>query len=152
MELIPLSKNKSAIVDDEDYEYLSKYHWYCSSSGYANRHPKMVRGVRKGKIMMHREVMNTPDGMQTDHINGNKLDNRKSNLRIVNSAQNIWNSTLKSKGVTGIKNVSISNDGYQVRVMKNGKRYFLGVFKDLSKAVLVAEKARNKYYGEYARH
>lgn len=140
------------MVDDEDYEQLSKYRWYCSSAGYANRHPKMIGGIRRGKIMMHREVMETPQGMQTDHINGNKLDNRKCNLRIVNSAQNIWNSTLKSKSYTGIKNVSVSNDGYQVRVMKNGKRHFLGVFKDLSKAILIADKARKKYHGEYARH
>ena len=147
---IPLSKDKYAIIDSTDNKLISKHKWYYSH-GYAVRHPKMVNGVRKGKIMMHRVINNTPISMHTDHINGDRLDNRKSNLRAVNTPQNVWNSKIERDTTTGIKNVSVSNDGYQVRVQKNGKRHFVGLFKNLDKAVHCATKFRKEYYGEYTR-
>jgi len=148
---IPLSKGRVAIIDPEDYDSLSQWKWYYSH-GYAIRHPSMVGGIRKGKIMMHRVIAKTPNGVYTDHINGNGLDNRKSNLRFVSHAQNMWNSKLERNTSTGIKNVSVFNGGYQVRVQKDGKRYFAGFFKDISEAVSRANTFRKEYYGEYTRN
>lgn len=100
---------------------------------------------------MHRIIIGAPDGKIVDHINGDKLDNRKSNLRIVDSYQNIWNSKNKRKTTTGVKNVTISNDGYQVRVQRNGKRHFIGLYKDLATAIKIATRARREYHGEFTR-
>jgi hypothetical protein len=83
--LIPLSgkhgEGKFAIVDAGDYDRLSKHSWSMRSKGYI--------GSSIGSL--HRVIMNTPAGMDTDHINGNRLDNRRCNLRIATRAENMRN-------------------------------------------------------------
>lgn len=87
---IPLTKDKLAIVDEEDYDALTAMGvWYLSDTGYAVRRT-LVDGVKK-TIRMHRVVCGTPDGLVTDHLNGNTLDNRKSNLRSVSQKVNSQN-------------------------------------------------------------
>jgi len=72
--VIPLRCGLFAIVDAADYEWLSRYRWFLCGAGYAARHAP-------GKtILMHREIMQAPAGMVVDHINGNRLDNRRCNL------------------------------------------------------------------------
>lgn len=86
---IPLSgkygKGKYTLVDVEDVEKVASYKWHVSDNGYViNRtHGKTVR--------IHRLIMNTPKYMDTDHINHNKLDNRKTNLRICTRSANLRN-------------------------------------------------------------
>ena len=83
---IPLTQGKFAIVDDDDYEWLKQWKWCLSKSGYA------VRGTNckpKQKIVfMHRQIMNVLLGMQVDHKNHTRLDNRKSNLRLCTGNDN----------------------------------------------------------------
>lgn len=91
MKEIPLTQGKVALVDDEDFEGLIHYKWYpikTLSNCYAARNiPKS-----KGKIIyMHRAILNPPSNMQIDHINGNGLDNRKENLRVVTNRENQQN-------------------------------------------------------------
>ncbi len=91
MKRIPLSNTgRSAKIDDEDYEKVTSFgKWYESDNGYAIKKTK-----RKGKnlsIRMHILVNDTPKGLHTDHINGDRLDNRKANLRSVSAAINSWN-------------------------------------------------------------
>ena len=88
MKLIQLTKGKQAIVDDDDYEELNQFKWY-SNNGYVCRAIK-INGVYK-TIPLHRTVNKTPIGLETDHINRNKLDNRKSNLRSVSRSINNFN-------------------------------------------------------------
>ena len=85
MKEIPLTRGKFALVDDEDYEWLSQWKWYCSTTGYA------VRGCKNRILYMHREIAKTKPGMLTDHINRNKLDNRKENLRFCSHRENMKN-------------------------------------------------------------
>lgn len=79
-----------ALVDDEDYDLVQSFgKWYENDGGYAIKKTK-----RKGKnlsIRMHILVNRTPKGLHTDHINGNRLDNTKANLRSVSAAVNSWN-------------------------------------------------------------
>src|ERR1035437_132783 len=80
---IPLTgykgKGKFAIVDNEDYEFLNQFNWYMTDNGYAvYRH--LANGTKR-TVRMHRLINKTPKGLVTDHINQDKLDNRKSNLR-----------------------------------------------------------------------
>lgn len=91
MKYIPLTKNKLTIVDDDDYEELAKYKWFYNN-GYAARYLgyNPVTGLRK-QATMHRIIMHTPQGMDTDHINRNRLDNRKINLRICDRSTNVLN-------------------------------------------------------------
>lgn len=141
---VKLTKNAFAIVDEDDFEKINKYKWHLSSTGYAHRQNKMIKGIRKGRIMMHRIIVNCPENKVVDHINGNKLDNRKSNLRICTYAQNLWNT--KIFGITFLKN----ENKWQVRCQNNGKRMFLGSFIDINEAL----KRRRDYIkntrGQYA--
>lgn len=85
-----LSNGGEAIIDAEDYEKVASFgKWYRNDSGYAVK--KTRRNGANVSIRMHILINNTPKGLHTDHINGNRLDNRKSNLRSVSAAINAWN-------------------------------------------------------------
>lgn len=73
------------IFDEDDRSIVGSHNWYVNKGGYA------IHRTRKGTIRLHRLINNTPDGLDTDHINGNKLDNRRSNLRTVTRSQNMFN-------------------------------------------------------------
>src|SRR3972149_6021810 len=105
MKKIKLTKDEFALVDDEDFEYLNQFAWQCSPLGYATR-----------RIGMHREIIKTPKGMYTDHINGNPLDNRKENLRIVTFSQNMLNRKRYKNNKSGHKGVVWNKDRQKWRV------------------------------------
>jgi hypothetical protein len=100
MKEIELSKGLLAIVDDENYLYLSTFSWYAhpgNKTFYAVRcAPRDFNGKRE-RIYMHRVLMNLPrwnkGGLEVDHINHNGLDNRKENLIIATHSENALNST-----------------------------------------------------------
>lgn len=101
---------KYAFVDGEDYGNLSRWKWYAAYRGrsfYAYRNCKLESdGTCRGSVFMHRVIMKTPKGLDTDHINGNGLDNRKSNLRIcsrtVNGQNRVNRNINNSSGFTGV--------------------------------------------------
>lgn len=92
--VIPMSNVPGvfAMIDPEDYEMVAAFgKWYRNDSGYAVKKTRI-----KGKnvhIRMHRLINGTPSNLQTDHINGDRLDNRKENLRTVSQMMNTWNIT-----------------------------------------------------------
>lgn len=152
--LIPLTRGQFAIVDDEDYEQLSQYNWFAQtgySTMYAAR-KKWING-KKHIIWMHRVIMNTPEGMDTDHINHNGLDNRKCNLRIATKAQNRQYRRANSnsqysryKGVSWDK----THQRWIVQLGKDGKKFQLGYFKSEIEAAKHYNAVIPKYHGEYA--
>lgn len=128
--LIPLGKSgKFAIVDEEDYEWLSQWKWRLGN-GYA------VRSINRKTTGMHRVINQTPEGLETDHINRNKLDNRKSNLRSATRSANSKNRALSPKNVSGCAGVSWSKDKQAwlaiTRIEK--KRWNLGCFEKMEDA------------------
>jgi hypothetical protein len=94
-------EGKYAIVDDEDYDNLSKFNWHYSD-GYAARNTWRSDGKFKS-FRMHRVIAHPPDNMLVDHINGNRLDNRKKNLRVCNYSENAQNQRRKQQIRVGIK-------------------------------------------------
>lgn len=146
---IPLTRRKFAIVDEADYDWLKQWKWYCSKTGYA------VRGVwENGKRFtkrMHRIIVNTPNAMETDHINGNRLDNRRCNLRICTTAQNQMNRGVQKNNQSGYKGVSyIGNNKWKAIIKLEGRDYFIGRFSSKIEAAKAYNEAALKYYGEYA--
>ena len=131
---IPLTQGKVALVDDEDYPELSKYNWYADKIGnsfYAVRMAPKHPLENRSTILMHRVIAGTPSGLDTDHINGDGLDNRKENLRIVTHRKNLQNlhhgkNTSRHPGICWNK----SNKKWQAAITIDGKKYCLGYFDD----------------------
>lgn len=149
---IPLTKGYMALVDAEDYERVSQYIWSASvsKSGYA----RAVRGDRLGKIiLMHREIMCAPQGLDVDHINGNSLDNRKANLRLCTHRQNLRNMrkpsharSSKYKGVCWSK-----RRGKFISYIHGAEgRIHLGYYPDEIDAAKAYNEAAIKYHGDFA--
>lgn len=151
---IKLSQGKVAIVDDCDFERLNGWNWYLNSYGYAVRHEVVSIARKRPSVLMHRVIADTPPGMHTDHINGNKLDNRRCNLRICTAAQNISNTGLRSDNSSGCKGVywrkSISK--WCVQISVKGKRLHVGYFSCIEAARKAYAEAADKFHGEFARY
>lgn len=150
MKEIQLTQGKVAIVDDEDYDWLSQWKWHYQNTGYAGRW-SFEGGVRK-LVFMHRAIINTPDGMISDHKNRNGLDNRRSNLRICTSSQNGMNKRASNNSISGIKGVYWDKDRNQWRVtiMKDYKRCYIGRYDKIEDASAAYKDAAKKLFGEFA--
>lgn len=109
MREIPLTRGFCAIVDDEDYEVLTQWAWHAfkghGEKYYAARNSAYDAEGRRQHIFMHRVIARTPPGMDTDHINGDPLDNRRANLRHASRAQNMWNRAPNREGSSRYKGV-----------------------------------------------
>lgn len=146
MKKIPLTRGMFALVDDEDYEFLSQWKWFCDSNNYA------ARGCKE-RILMHRLINKTPEGLDTDHINGNRLDNRRSNLRSAHRWQNAVNRPRQSNNTSGFKGVSLHkrNGKWQAWVIQNKIQYHLGYFQTKYDAAAAVDREALKRTGEFAR-
>lgn len=139
-------KGNFALVDDEDFERINAYKW-CINRGYAGT-------SLKGKyLMMHREIFNDiPTGYVIDHINRNKLDNRKCNLRFCNKSQNAVNTRVSSNNISGHKGVSWHKvwKKWMVRVIKNYKTVYLKYFDKKEDAIAARKKVIQEIYGDFS--
>lgn len=136
--------NGTALVDDEFIPLLSLFNWHKVAHGY------VAGKVGHKTTFMHRLIMGAREHDLVDHINGNKLDNRRANLRFATKAQNAQNSK-KPRAMSGLIGVS-TYQGYHAAYIKvHGKRKHLGMFKDPVEAAIEYDKAALKYYGPDAR-
>jgi hypothetical protein len=138
MKVINLTKGKYTIIDDEDFDYLNKYKWHFSTNGYAES-KKTIKGKRN-QLRMARLILNPSDDMVVDHINRNKLDNRRCNLRIVTQFQNSQNKGFSSKLGKGVYKNQRKN-GYFSAITINNKQKYLGFFKTRDEAYLAYKNA-----------
>lgn len=147
--LIELTKGMLAKVDDADYEWLSEYSWHCVM-GYAAR--KITINGKLKLIYMHREIMQPEDGQEIDHINRDKCDNQRANLRVCTQAQNNYNRGKQCNNTSGYIGVCFYSDRnkFVARIMIDGRRKYLGCFTDPAEAARVRDMAAIKYYGEFA--
>lgn len=153
MSYIELTKGKRAIVDDEDFDYLNQWKWCYVSSGYAMRRKYLGggRGNEKAEyILMHRLIAGTPKDMDTDHINRDRLDNRKSNLRICTTAENLRNSKGYSKK-TKYKGLDLVGARWRARVTIAGKTLSLGIYDSEEEAASAYNNAITNYHGSFAK-
>mgnify|MGYP001589655141 CR=1 FL=1 len=148
MKKIKLTQNKYAIIDNGDFERVNKLKWYYDSTGYAAH--------KSGKIAirMHQFILNTPKGMITDHINHDKLDNRKINIRICLRMNNLWN-MRKSRGKSKYKGVYFNgSDGrikrWVAQIRANNKVKNLGYFLTEEEAAQQYNKFAKMLHGKFA--
>ena len=155
MKKIKLPNNKLTLVDDSDYEFLNQWRWH-DYDGYVARTLYLGGGRKNARykmVKMHRVIMANPEGYQIDHINGDKYDNRRCNLRLATNSQNQMNKKVPkncSSGVTGVR-WKKQADKWSALLIENGKRHHLGYFDTKEDAVSVRKQAEKHYFGEYAK-
>lgn len=157
MKKIKLTQNKYAIIDDSDYIAVSKYKWHYMTIGYAARdiHISYINGKQtKKKQTMHRFLLEMIDSkIGLDHINHNKLDNRRNNLRICSQGANIQNASLRKDNKTGYKGITILKNRakkYWARISKDNKQKSIGCFYTIEEAANAYNDEAKKLYGKFA--
>lgn len=150
MKTIPLNGDAVALVDDADYEAMSKFRWRLNEQGH---HQYAVAHIDGKTVSMHRLIMNTPEGMETDHVNGCGIDNRRCNLRTCTTQQNQYNRPRKRKGNCPFKGVYYREDEghYVAHISIDGKLEYLGYFDDPVQAAMAHDEMAIKHHGEFAR-
>lgn len=145
-----LNKVGTTLIDIDDVEKVKEIKWrLIQTNGYVcgnNKHGK--------DYLLHRYVMNADNNVLIDHINGDKLDNRKQNLRTVNKSQNAMNSKKPRNNTSGVKGVywDKRSEKWEASIQINMKKNCLGYFKNKEDAIQARKKAEIKFFGEYARN
>lgn len=144
-----------AIVDNEDYLYLSKRKWGLSKKGYAWGGKAYYDNNNKRKTkteLIHRLVMKVKKGQIIDHINRDRLDNRKCNLRICSRFENQCNRPAPKHNTSGYKGVSFNKRDklWHSRIKFKNKPYYLGAYKTPILAAIEYNKKAEKLHGEFA--
>lgn len=155
MKKIPLTgkygSGSYAMVDDEYYDLLMQKSWMKAANGYVERQTE-INGKKK-RVFMHRFINNTPEGMETDHIDGDTLNNQRSNLRNCTPSQNACNRKKQKRNTSGYKGVTWNKrqKRYVAVICKNYKSVHIGSFKSEIDAAKAYNKKALEFFGEFAR-
>ncbi len=143
---------KFALVDDEDFESLNKFRWFVHIKS-NNNNLYCRTGMNKTTFPMHRFVLGLKDpSIFVDHINGNGLDNRKSNLRQCTNQQNLMNRGKQKNNTTGYKGVCFYKNKYMASICYNGKSYHLGMYGTPIEAAKAYDNKAKEFFGEFGRY
>lgn len=146
MKTIPLTQNKVALVDDADYDFLMQWKWRAAKNrrswhAMSNRHKSEGLGV--ASIYMHRIILSPPATLQVDHVSGDGLDNRRTNMRIVTHGINGANRTHQQSRIYNLPmGVWMNGKKFAAGIRINGHRHHLGTFASAVKAGVVYVNAR----------
>lgn len=150
MKEILLTQGKVAIVDSEDYEWLSQWKWQYHE-GYATTAIYNPDGQTQTRVWMHRLIMDCPDDMVVDHRDGNGLNNFRSNLRVCTPNQNKYNQRPQEGRLSIYKGVTVRDGKYIARISKDETLYHIGVFTDEIASANAYNHYALQYFGEFAR-
>ena len=144
MKKLKLSDGGYTLVDDMDYELLSKYSWRKNSQGYVRQ------SLANGKFL-HRLLLKAPSNKLVDHINRNPLDNRRANLRLCTASENNVNMKLRKDNKSGFRGVSWHSSAkkWASEIKYEGVKMFIGTYHDLDEAIGARLTAELEYFGEF---
>lgn len=147
---ISLTQGLYAKVDDEDFDWLSHWKWLAMVDknrgvAYAARSVRTEEGKLR-PLLMHRLILNVGEGEEVDHQNGNPLDNRRENLRVVSRADNLRNRRTFKNNKSGYKGVTYNPKSKKWKVIVN-----IGTFDTAEEAALAYDSAIKQIFGDLAR-
>jgi len=144
---VPLTRGAYAVVDTASVPVISSYLWSCNSHGYA------CARVGRARLLMHRLLTVAPSGVEVDHANADRADNRLANLRLCDRTQNQQNRRLNTSSKSGYKGVSWhkGRGRWAARIMASGRAVSLGYFDDASDAARAYDDACVRLFGAFAR-
>jgi hypothetical protein len=156
MRIIYFGNSKYSLVDDDDYDHLIKFNWFCVKMGrqiYAQRNVSTKEALTIKTKSMHREIMKARPEDIIDHINGNGLDNRKQNLRFASKRLNGQNRDKPANNKSGYKGVSFrkTHKLWQATIVINGKQKHLIYSKNKKVAALAYDTAAILHFGAFAK-
>lgn len=147
-----------AVIDEADLEWASQYCWHFNPKGYAERCVHVAGSGRHGKTktyLLHRELIGAKSGQIVDHINRNRLDDRRENLRFVGRGGNAINSKFRANNTSGFRGVSyqrtyIGLDKWIAYIGANRKKKTIGRYATAEEAAVAYDAAARFYHGKYA--
>lgn len=146
-----VAKGRVALVDDDDFALLNNLNWWCDSNGYAKT--KIWKDGELKQIPMHRFLLESPIGI-VDHVNRNRLDNRRENLRVSDRSGNAWNKKKMPTSPHKYKGVGIERRGkklrYKARVAVYNERISLGAYSTEEEAAKAYNVGASHFQGEFA--
>lgn len=157
---IPLTQGKFAIVDDEDFERVNQFKWAAQRTPSDEKYWVAFRSIGTGgrrnkktvRVLMHRFILDAPKGKIVDHINGNPLDNRRSNMRLCTARESRCNTRVSRRNQSGYKGVHCCRPKpfYYAAIYINGKNKHFGHFRTPEEAARVYDEKAKEYFGEFA--
>ena len=146
---VEIKPGSVAKFDTVDYDTIFAGRQLHVRDGYAAR-DRLLGEVGPTKRYSHREIMTPPTGMVVDHVNRDRLDNRRSNLRVCTQSQNLANSPKLRGGSSRFKGVSIRRGRWRAQIGISGKIIHLGYFTDEAAAARAYNEAAQATFGEFA--
>jgi len=155
MKQIPLTQAKIAIVDDSDYELVSRYKWFAVKNSRSENYYAVRRIDSNGKqttVLMSRFILGLEAGdkREADHIYHHTLDNRRSNLRIVSHAENQHNQKLRMNMTSLFKGVCHQRNKWRAYIVVDGKQIHLGLFEVEIDAAMAYDQKAIELFGDFA--
>lgn len=151
---IPLTHGKVALIDAEDYELVSRYKWQAYKGRRTYYSQATVKGVggKKTTVKMARVILGLNDpSIHVDHINGDGLDNRRSNLRHATQIENARNRAVSVHNQSGFKGVCVHGRKWQAQIRFLGHKLNLGTFATPQEAARAYDAKARELFGEFAR-
>jgi len=148
---VPLTKGLEATIDAADIPKIEGVNW-CTLT--ASGRVYAFRGIGKGQaVLMHRALVSAPTGMHVDHIDGDGLNNRRSNLRVATRHENAQNARLSKANTSGAKGVSWckTTGRWKAQIMANRKAVLVGRYDTVEAAAAALDFARDFLHGNFAR-
>lgn len=150
---IPLTQGKVAIIDEADYPYVSRFKWYAHKSRskwYAARQIRI--GLNKQRrVFLHIELMQPPEGLQVDHVDGDGLNCTRENMRHSTQAENTKNAARRHDNTSGYKGVAQTRTGrWMAYINHDGERFALGNYGTPEEAARAYDSRAHELHGAFA--